>query len=137
MVRLKDPARHGRSKSTTSFNSTMVRLKAALSSNLSSTKAKFQFHNGSIKSANACPLCAFIMTGFNSTMVRLKVAKANSKQCLTQGFNSTMVRLKANMTLTGVITHCTFQFHNGSIKSRIICDLHSYYMQVSIPQWFD
>ena len=56
--------------------------------------AKFQFHNGSIKSSPASVKVDAVINGFNSTMVRLKEEISLFSMNGSIGFNSTMVRLK-------------------------------------------
>ena len=80
---------------TSNFNSTMVRLKALIST-----------------------LFAEILTDFNSTMVRLKVFNFSSNSLYVIYFNSTMVRLKGSHNLLSSDFN-TFQFHYGTIKRQL------------------
>ena len=102
-------------------------------------QGKFQFHTGSIKSAGF-EMLAYTVRGFNSTLVRLKESFSTMSGQVVSGFNSTLVRLKGERALIIVhLDHCfnstlvrlkevgepgvaykvEFQFHTGSIKSRL------------------
>ena len=100
----------------------MVRLKAAADADVAE-QTVFQFHYGTIKSANAdiadigarlfqfhygtikslSPLLILpLLLDFNSTMVRLKANLTRAKVKQKKNFNSTMVRLKANGELPSI-----------------------------------
>ena len=72
----------------------MVRLKV-LTHNDEQSELRFQFHYGTIKSAQK-KADDSSLPYFNSTMVRLKVAARAPYQYYPFHFNSTMVRLKEN-----------------------------------------
>ena len=122
---------------SSNFNSTMVRLKAACDVLDVAREVGFQFHYGTIKRLR-CLLQNTNLLYFNSTMVRLKVRCLRRKSTRLRNFNSTMVRLKAckprknkqscryfnsTMVRLKVLIHCfsffviLFQFHYGTIKS--------------------
>ena len=99
------------------FNSTMVRLKEIMFLS-DCTHKLFQFHDGTIKSADQLHHL-FYQNYFNSTMVRLKGRKHIPNVLCFSNFNSTMVRLKAP-TLSDFLNDLyEFQFHDGTIKSKI------------------
>ena len=85
----------------------------------------FQFHNGSIKSHDSEAVERFFCSCFNSTMVRLKVRHPEKGLVILYGFNSTMVRLKVHSIVVLNGTVVLFQFHNGSIKSQLADFIHS------------
>ena len=79
---------------------------------------KFQFHYGSVKRPITAPKKQAGLD-FNSTMVRLKVKGAVVINEQAAYFNSTMVRLKAYQFSNNFEGLSEFQFHYGSVKSRI------------------
>ena len=52
-------------------------------------------------------------------MVRLEVQVAAQKETITDNFNSTMVRLEVAEAISASLLPILFQFHTGTIRSRI------------------
>ncbi len=60
------------------------------------------------------------LRGFNSTLVRLEVLRVLNWAILILCFNSTLVRLEVGRALHNAGFDSTFQFHTGSIRSKIL-----------------
>ena len=58
--------------------------------------------------------------GFNSILVRLKVLALDNDATEIFSFNSILVRLKVSQAFIETADLNEFQFHTGSIKSRLI-----------------
>ncbi len=79
---------------------------------------KFQFHYGSVKRIHGYQNHKTLIY-FNSTMVRLKGVLLLSSKQQQLHFNSTMVRLKGCGNCQAKLPFRQFQFHYGSVKSRL------------------
>ena len=78
----------------------------------------FQFHKGTIKTFTLT-LETSVLSDFNSIKVQLKHTQASGKAGYADNFNSIKVQLKP---LTGglyVPSSSQFQFHKGTIKTRL------------------
>ena len=136
MVRLKEVFSSSTKTFSPNFNSTMVRLKAAVRI-FRRIRDQFQFHYGTIKSVEQLHLQVHSRifqfhygtikrvdtdlaraqeNHFNSTMVRLKDIAEETKENEIENFNSTMVRLKDKELDQGDQRITQFQFHYGTIK---------------------
>jgi len=116
------------------FNSTMVRLEAQ-SIYFDSSTTKFQFHDGTIRSAVAFTI-AMVIANFNSTMVRLEELLIRDKSINKYNFNSTMVRLEAPRP----INEDDINFHFNSTMVRLEglrFFVLLYNVSISIPRWYD
>ena len=82
MVRLKGRISAHSKRFIYSFNSTMVRLKAATEI-ANATITGFQFHYGSIKGSYEA-VSAVMLESFNSTMVRLKALASHAAVAMKQ-----------------------------------------------------
>ena len=95
MVRLKGTVKQRETHIMRCFNSTMVRLKAAIASHRVAHPVSFQFHNGSIKSQTAlADRVNFEAFQFHNGSIKSRKTGLRSER-RDVGFNSTMVRLKA------------------------------------------
>ena len=141
---------------THSFNSKVVRLKAAICSRLiivalcfnskvvrlkgvnvqiGTQDALFQFQSGSIKSHQG--FAKTMLWGcFNSKVVRLKVRNLVLKE-LAVLFQFQSGSIKSICYVFELPWKNKFQFQSGSIKSCIRVSGRRYECCVSIPKWFD
>ena len=181
LVRLEESGKTPRTNSIYCFNSTLVRLEAFEAKFREGLSEWFQFHTGSIRSQFRNMKAVASNPRFNSTLVRLEDSPVTVARRRFYSFNSTLVRLEA-----GVFRRCassvfsvsiphwfdqkrcgktrscwalSFQFHTGSIRSRIsafvfkplsVFQFHTGSIRsnletarvkrrrhVSIPHWFD
>ena len=142
----------------TSFNSTMVRLKAVLEEPTRDPNKCFNSTMVRLKAGTAVVLVATSLLGFNSTMVRLKAPLPPHPKSLSPSFNSTMVRLKVD--LTTFINAGQPSFNSTMVRLKVpdveacrddqlgfnstMVRLKAWWvlltmrcLRVSIPQWFD
>ena len=120
------------------FNSILVRLKDPSTSSTNSTSLKFQFHTGSIKSAESRESARIhLRFQFHTGSIKRKSVSLILQQTVPS-FNSILVRLKDWVEDRRTDDYGQFQFHTGSIKSGVcsVCNFQAF-MEVSIPYWFD
>ncbi len=100
---------------SSSFNSTMVRLKYDIQINRDDYKL-FQFHYGSIR-MNVSHIDVFAHAFlFQFHYGSIRIFRAITQSRIYASFNSTMVRLKLEQPLRLPHLDVQFQFHYGSIK---------------------
>ena len=79
----------------------------------------FQFHKGSIDTVAMRMSMAMRMSNFNSIKVRLILRKTRADKVKEQNFNSIKVRLIPSFHTMRVLKTPVFQFHKGSIDTKI------------------
>ena len=115
MVRLRDYLRLVCVCLSINFNSSMVRLRAAIVDVVAAWSLEFQFLYGAIKRLYFCDL-GYSKQDFNSSMVRLRVVPSMLLRSSQTNFNSSMVRLRDNCRGIPCWYAVTFQFLYGAIK---------------------
>ena len=83
----------------------------------------FQFHKGSIKTS-VTSLGIQQRCSFNSIKVRLRLSLPQVLSLQINRFNSIKVRLRRGWWLSRAEARISFQFHKGSIKTRLRRDAH-------------
>ena len=104
---------------TTSFNSTLVRLRRGRLRPPEDRRAfPFQFHSGSIKTNLSGSSARRALRGFNSTLVRLRLAERRAAHGHNlPSFNSTLVRLR--LLPVREVRHVVRRFNSTLVRLRL------------------